>query len=106
MRCLSAYGFEMLELDKMSLGDQIRHFHRATHVIAPHGGALTNLMYISAGCKVLEIFQSGHGIRPDFFQLTALRGGTYSFSEAKSINAKNDIEISLDVLRSFLEASL
>lgn len=106
MDYLSAYGFECISPDKMPLHRQIQLFHQATHVISPHGGALTNLMYLSPGCQVLEIFQTGHGVRPDFFQLTALAGGIYSFSLANSINTKNDIELPIDVLRTFLEASL
>ncbi|MEB3325644.1 MAG: glycosyltransferase family 61 protein [Cyanobacteriota bacterium] len=106
MSYLSTYGFECISLDHMPLQKQIQLFHQATHVISAHGGALTNLMYLSPGCQVLEIFQTGHGVRPDFFQLTALAGGIYSFSLADSINTKNDIELPIDVLRTFLEASL
>lgn len=103
---LSAHGFECLHLDKMPLKLQIQRFRRATHVISAHGAALTNLMYLSPGCQVLEIFQEGHGIRPDFFQLAALRNALYSFAVVPSINAKNDIEIPMTVLSRFLEASL
>lgn len=106
MDYLSAYGFACISLDNMPLQRQIQLFHQATHIISAHGGALTNLMYLSPGCQVLEIFQTGHGVRPDFFQLTALAGGIYSFSLANSINTKNDIELPIDVLRTFLEASL
>lgn len=106
MGLLSKYDFELLTLDKMPLHEQIQHFSLATHVISAHGGALTNLAYISPGCQVLEIFQTGHGIRPDFFQLTAIRGGIYSFHVEKSLNENNDIEIPLNVLRSYLDATL
>jgi len=106
MDYLSTYGFECISLDNMPLHRQIQLFHQATHVISAHGGALTNLIYLSPGCQVLEIFQNGHGLRPDFFQLTALAGGIYSFSLANSINTKNDIELPIEVLRTFLEASL
>lgn len=103
---LSRHGFQPIRLDQMPLHQQIQLFNRATHVIAAHGGALTNLMHVSRGCQVLEIFQSGHGIRPDFFQLAALKGALYTFHNAQSINANNDIEIPLDVLHTFLEVSL
>jgi capsular polysaccharide biosynthesis protein len=103
---LSLHGFQGVQLDGLPLHQQIQLFQGATHIISAHGGALTNLLYISPGCQVLEIFQSGHGLRPDFFQLTALRGGLYSFSEATSLNLNHDIEIPFAVLRTFLEASL
>ena len=106
MDFLSDYDFQSVSLDGMPLHQQIQLFHQASHVISAHGGALTNLVFLSPDCHVLEIFQSGHGIRPDFFQLTALAGASYSFSIANSLNAKNDIAIPISVLRTFLEASL
>jgi capsular polysaccharide biosynthesis protein len=106
MDLLSAHGFQRVDPDNLCLRDQIHLFQGASHVIASHGGALTNLLHISPGCQVLEVFQSNHGLRPDFFQLAALKGATYSFCSAKSLNASHDIEISTALLHSFLEASL
>jgi capsular polysaccharide biosynthesis protein len=106
MEILSRHGFVMARLENLSLRDQILLFRGATHVIAPHGGALTNVLHLSPGCQVLEIFQSGHGPRPDFFQLAALRRATYSFCTATSLNASHDIEIPTAELHTFLEASL
>ncbi|MFN9645172.1 MAG: glycosyltransferase family 61 protein [Cyanobacteriota bacterium] len=106
MEILSAHGFQRVCLEGLSVRDQIHLFHNASHVIAPHGGALTNLIHINANCQVLEVFQSGHGLRPDFFQLTALKGATYSFYTAPSLNSRHDIEIPANVLHTFLEASL
>ncbi len=106
MEFLAPYGFEMVTLDNLPLALQIQVFRQATHVISAHGGALTNLLYVSPGCQVLEIFQAGHGVRPDFFQLSALGGALYSFCSAESLNSKNDIDIPIAVLRTFLEASL
>jgi capsular polysaccharide biosynthesis protein len=106
MEILSPHGFQLVYLDKLTLHDQIKLFRNATHVIAPHGGALTNLLHLSPGCQVLEVFQSGHGERPDFFQLAALKGATYSFAVATSLNQSHDIDIPAAVLHTFLEASL
>jgi len=106
MSILSPHGFVLVALENLSLRDQILLFRSASHVIAAHGGALTNLLHLSPGCQVLEIFQSGHGTRPDFFQLAALRGATYSFCTTASLNSSHDIEIPVAELRTFLEASL
>lgn len=106
MDLLAPHGFQRVCLETLCLRDQIQLFHGASHVIAPHGGALTNLIHLSEGCQVLEVFQSGHGSRPDFFQLAALKGARYSFAYATSLNPRHDIDIPTTVLRSFLEASL
>jgi capsular polysaccharide biosynthesis protein len=106
MEILSPHGFQRICLDRLPLREQIQLFHGASHVIAAHGGALTNLLYASPGCQVLEVFQSGHGSRPDFFQLAAIQGALYSFAYAPSLTSRHDIEIPAAVLRTFLEASL
>jgi capsular polysaccharide biosynthesis protein len=106
MAFLSPHGFQRIACEEIPLQGQIQLFSEATHVIASHGGALTNLLYLSQGCKVLEIFQQGHGIRPDFFQLAALKRAQYSFTLAPSLNSNHDIEIPEHALRTFLEASL
>lgn len=106
MEVLSPHGFQRVCLDQLCLRDQIQLFRGASHVIAAHGGALTNLIHVSPGCQVLEVFQAGHGPRPDFFQLAAIQGATYSFFSATSLNDRHDIEIPPAALRTFLEASL
>jgi hypothetical protein len=53
---LQAYGFEILVTDLMTWPDQIKAFSEAEAVVAPHGAALTNLLFAPAGCKVLELF--------------------------------------------------
>lgn len=106
MEVLAPYGFARVCLETLGLSDQIQLFRSASHVIAAHGGALTNLMHITSDCQVLEIFQIGHGMRPDFFQLAALNGATYSFSTATSLNPNHDIAIDPAVLHTFLAASL
>lgn len=106
MDVLSPHGFQRVCMEALPLREQIHLFRGATHLIAPHGGALTNLIHVSPECQVLEVFQSGHGTRPDFFQLAALKGASYSFYTAPSLNSDHDIEIPAAVLRRFLEASL
>ncbi len=48
-------GWEILDLDKMTLIDQINAFQQATDVIATHGAGLVNLLWSRPGTKVLEI---------------------------------------------------
>lgn len=47
-------GFSIPNLSKMSISDQILMFSSATHVIAPHGSGLTNIIYCNSDVRILE----------------------------------------------------
>lgn len=53
---LAKLGFVRLDTDAMPLGEQIAAFENASHVVAPHGAALTNLLFCRPGTHVLELF--------------------------------------------------
>ncbi|MDQ2104094.1 glycosyltransferase family 61 protein [Azospirillum isscasi] len=55
MERLAAAGYETLDLDGMALADQMRAFAEATHVVAPHGAGLTNLVFCRPGTMVCEL---------------------------------------------------
>jgi len=48
-------GFEMVTLTGMPLEDQLRLFAEASHLVGVHGAGLTNMLFASRHCKVLEI---------------------------------------------------
>ncbi len=53
---LEKAGFEKVDTDRMSFADQVEMFSRAEAVVAPHGAALTNLLFCQKHAKVLELF--------------------------------------------------
>ena len=44
-------GFTIIEGEKLSLGDQVRVFSQASHVVGPTGAGMANLLFLSAGHK-------------------------------------------------------
>ncbi|AXT86212.1 hypothetical protein C6I20_14160 [Aeromicrobium sp. A1-2] len=60
MALLEDRGFVCIEPGGMSVRDQIDHYAAAEVVVAPHGAALTNLVFAGAGVKVLEIFPASY----------------------------------------------
>ena len=52
---LQRYGFEVVELGRLSFPDQVRLFSEASHVVAPHGAGLANVVFCPAGAAVLEL---------------------------------------------------
>lgn len=49
------YGFEAVTMDGMTVAEQAATFASAAVIIAPHGAALTNLMFVSAAARVVEL---------------------------------------------------
>ncbi len=98
---LESHGFASVQLEKLSLAEQITLFRHATHVIALHGAGLTNLIHAEQ-CAVLELFPSGHGIRPDYYQLASILDLPYFFQVLPSLNGHHDVAIGLSVLDDFL----
>ena len=55
---LKTQGFEIIDCGKMSVKDQAAAFAHAELIVAPHGGALTNLIFCRPGTKIVELLSS------------------------------------------------
>lgn len=77
MRVLEPLGFHRLSLDHMTVADQMRLFHEAEVVVAPHGAALANLAFARPGTKVVE-FQP-RKIQDVFYRLCQAAGLEYRY---------------------------
>jgi len=62
VKLLSAQGFEIIEPDKLSIGEQVAVMQDAKIVVGAHGAALSNLLFAPENCTVIEIFS------PDYFR--------------------------------------
>jgi len=105
MALLEPYGFVAVCGDRLSLAQQINLFRGVSHIVAPHGGALTNLMH-GRGGHLLELFQANHGVRPEFFQLAAINGFDYRFLLCPNVAGGHDIRVDLDRLKEWLALTL
>ena len=102
---LEPHGFVAVQSEGLSLGEQIALFRGATHIVAPHGASLTNLLHAS-GASVLELFQEGHGVRPDFFQLAMINQLPYHHALCPSTGAAMHSLIPTQVIADFLALTL
>jgi hypothetical protein len=102
---LEPHGFVAVQSEQLSLGEQIALFRGATHIVAPHGASLTNLLHARGG-SVLELFQEGHGVRPDFFQLAMLNQLNYHHALCPSSGAAMHCVIPTQVIEDFLALTL
>ena len=58
---LARCGFETIVPGRMRFADQIAAFREATHVVAPHGAGLANILFCAPGTHVLEVFHPHYG---------------------------------------------
>ena len=73
---LKKFNFRKVVLEKMSIPKQIELFRSISHLIAPHGAGLTNVIFSPANTKILEI-------RP------VLTSGNFCFENLFSLNWPN-----------------
>ena len=104
LELLEPHGFMMVQCERLSLSEQIALFRGATHIVAPHGASLTNLLH-ARRARVLELFQEDHGVRPDFFQLAMIQGLAYHHALAASDGRGNSL-VELAPVRDFLDQTL
>ena len=69
-------GFEPVQLESLTLAEQIRLFRQAEAVVAPHCSALTNLGFARPGCLVVELLMDAY-VDWSFRNLAALTGLRY-----------------------------
>lgn len=55
-----AAGFEIVELTGMPVVEQMRLFAEASHIVAPHGAGLTNLVFANPGATLLELHMDAY----------------------------------------------
>ncbi|MCS5697553.1 glycosyltransferase family 61 protein [Cyanobium sp. FGCU-52] len=102
---LEPHGFVAVRCEQLSLSEQIALFRDATHIVAPHGAGLTNLLHARGGC-VLELFPEGHGVRPDFFQLAMINHLSYQHAVCPSSGPAINFKVPARVIENFLDRML
>lgn len=70
--------FVILRPSQHSVVEQARQMASATHVIAPHGGGLTNVIFCQLGTSILEVFPSIN-INPCFWLIAEVINAKYKY---------------------------
>ncbi len=107
---LKKYNFDIVSMDNKTVTEQAEIFGQAEVIIAPHGAALTNLLFVQPGVKLLEIFP--YSYLPNYYYVMA----SYAKAEYYYIRGENtylnngdnsaDILINLQKLESFCKEVL
>ena len=57
---LERMGIVAVALEQLTLGEQIELFRSAELIVAPHGAGLTNCIFASPGCRVVELLMDSY----------------------------------------------
>lgn len=95
---LKKTGFVSVQPDKLSVAEQAKLVSTAKCVVAPHGGALTNLIFAPPGALLLELFHPQHK-NLCYVNIAAACGHRYASLDGHSANQAGDrqLEYTIDV---------
>ncbi len=108
---LAERGFVAIDPGAMSVVEQIEAFAGAELIVGPHGAALANLVFASAGAAVVELFPAGC-LLPDYWRLACgVPGLRYRYLSApgraprrgRATAIVRDIEVDLRELAALLD---
>jgi hypothetical protein len=102
---LSKYGFVPVTLDGLSIEEQAKIFNSAKVIVAPHGAALSNLVFARKGTKVIEAYHPDY-VNVCFWALSNCVGlDHYYFMASKSdaLNFDVGMHMSIDKLSASLK---
>ncbi len=95
---LKPMGFVSIQPDQLTVAEQAKLLSSARCVVAPHGAALTNLVFAPPGALLLELFHPQHKNRC-YVNLAAACGHRYAGLDGCATNRAGDrqLEYSIDV---------
>lgn len=94
---LAARGFAFVEDKPRSVSEQIGIFRNARVIVAPHGAALTNLLWCEEGTQVIELF--GDTYQPPYYRnLSAFRSLDYHKVAANTPDDGHWSEVNADII--------
>jgi capsular polysaccharide biosynthesis protein len=85
---LRKYGFEPIEMDNKTVQQQAELFSQAEAIVAPHGAALTNLLFVQAGVKVIELIPYGY-TNNCFYAMASHGAAEYFYLQGEKANQGN-----------------
>jgi capsular polysaccharide biosynthesis protein len=107
-------GFEVFQMERLSVQEQAAVMASCEAVVAPHGGGLSNIVFCSPGTKIIEIFSPelvatyfwklSNQLNLDYYYLLGNGpAATLDPDYLQSWDARADIEVDLEMLERTLK---
>lgn len=100
-------GFEIVYAEQLSVKQQIQLMSETALLVALHGAALTNMLFMAEGTKVLELRNEGDSVTQCYFNLASALGLRYYYTLNKGDHKDSimtDFTIDLEALQVALES--
>ncbi|RUT05566.1 hypothetical protein DSM106972_035730 [Dulcicalothrix desertica PCC 7102] len=85
---IEKYGFETVTMDNRTVQEQANLFSKAEAIIALHGAALTNLLFVQPGSKVIELLPDNY-TNNCFYTLASYAEADYFYLQGESLKQNN-----------------
>jgi hypothetical protein len=89
LKRITPYGYEKVQLEDLSVAEQIALFRSAKSIIAPHGAGLTNVVFAPSGTRILEIFSEDY-VNVCYWALGCISNMDYAYITTPTIGKNND----------------
>lgn len=99
--CLRDFGIESVDLEKLSISEQIDIFQNVEMVVGPHGAGLANILFCPAGTRVIELYPSCE-FRPFFWMIANKLNLRYGVVSCASSAFNNPMIVNVENLRNLI----
>jgi hypothetical protein len=99
IQLLTKYGFVPMGMGDKTVEEQAELVHQAEAIVAPHGAALTNLLFAQPGTKVIELFPYGYAVNY-YYLMSHYAGAEYYYLQGKPQNCGDkpfEFDIHIDI---------
>jgi capsular polysaccharide biosynthesis protein len=85
-------GFKVLDPAGLTVADQIAQVGAATAIVTPHSAGMTNVLFASPGCRVVEMFPSSEILQPCYWRMAhAAPGVEYRYLAGELSTARGGL---------------
>jgi len=93
---LKSMGFEKVFMEELSFSKQVELMQQSAVVVAPHGAAITNVLFCQPGTHVVEIADLSFP-NPNFYALASAMGHHYWILDAEGVGNVHPLEKDLRI---------
>ena len=103
---LQEFGFETIEMEKLSFYEQRLLMQQASFLISNHGAGLTNMLFMKSNSTIIELMADSANVNNCFFNLARALNYKYYYTINPSTSENvqvADITVRIDHLRNLLQ---
>jgi len=103
---LKQYGFQIIYPEDISFIEQLSLYRNAEIIGGLHGGALTNILFMNEGTKLIEIRRYGDNMNNCYFSLASELKIDYYYLESESIDEDfyiSDVKVKVQQLENIIK---